>query len=312
MDKTWTEIKIIVPTEFVESAGNLANMTVPYGIYVEDYSDLEQGAREIAHIDLIAEELLKKDRTKGIIHIYLSPEDSVPEVLAFLRDRLERNGIPYETEICGCKEEDWIDNWKKYFKPIPVGKRLLIRPVWEDVFEAGDRVVLNLEPGLAFGTGTHETTRLCLELMENYLSPGMEVLDVGCGSGILSVAALLLGAKRAVGVDIDPLSVKTARENAEKNGVGEKFTAVCGNLTEGVCGKFSLVFANIVADVVIDLSKSIGEFLSEDGIFIVSGIVDMRENDVISALGNSFEILERREERGWIAMALSRRHFGGI
>ena len=205
----WTEICITVEARDVDRAGDIAQMVVPYGIYMEDYSHLEEEAMEIAHIDLIDEELLKKDRTKGVVHVYISPEENPAEAVSFLRERYQAEGIAHEITTASCAEEDWINNWKKYFKPIPVGERLLIRPTWEeyDGFAGVDRVVLSLDPGLAFGTGTHETTRLCMQLLEEYVQPGQSMLDVGCGSGILSVAALLLGAGSAVGVDIDHLAV---------------------------------------------------------------------------------------------------------
>ena len=131
-----------------------------------------------------------------------------------MQERYTAEGVPFTIDTADCVMEDWLNNWKKYFKPIPVGQSLLIRPTWEEDYDAGNRKVLHLEPGLAFGTGTHETTRLCMELLERYIKSDMNVLDVGCGSGILSVAALLLGANSAVGVDIDALAVKTAVENA--------------------------------------------------------------------------------------------------
>ena len=163
--------------------------------------------------------------------------------------------------------------------------------------------MLHLEPGLAFGTGTHETTRLCMELLEKYINKGDTVLDMGCGSGILSVAAMLLGGKTAVGVDIDQLAVKTAEENAKINGVGEQFTGICGDLAEKVTGKFNVVLANIVADIVILLSKDAPRFMYDDTIYIMSGIIDTREEDVLEAITDTFEIIERREEKGWVAMA---------
>ena len=144
-------------------------MVVPYGIYIEDYSNLEEEAWEIAHIDLIDEDLLQKDRTKALVHIYISPEESPAEAVAFLRERYTAEGIENEITLDPCVEEDWINNWKQYFKPIPVGEKLLIRPTWEEVQDSGGRIVLDLDPGLAFGTGTHETTRLCMELLEKYV-----------------------------------------------------------------------------------------------------------------------------------------------
>ena len=170
----WTEICITVEARDVDRAGDIAQMVVPYGIYMEDYSHLEEEAMEIAHIDLIDEELLKKDRTKGVVHVYISPEENPAEAVSFLRERYQAEGIAHEITTASCAEEDWINNWKKYFKPIPVGERLLIRPTWEeyDGSAGDDRVVLSLDPGLAFGTGTHETTRLCMQLLEEYVQPG--------------------------------------------------------------------------------------------------------------------------------------------
>ena len=299
----WTEIIMKVPAGQLERAADIAQMAAAGGIYVEDYSHLEEEAKEIAHIDLIDEELLQKDREHGLVHLYISPEENPREALAFLRERCAGEALDCELSTESCAEEDWINNWKQYFHPIPVGKKLLIRPTWEDTYDAQGRTVLHLEPGLAFGTGTHETTRLCLELLENYLQPGMSLLDVGCGSGILSVAGLLLGAGRAVGVDIDPLAVKTALENAKTNGVEERFQGICGNLTDQVTGKYGLVVANIVADVILLLTKDIERYLNRDTVYLMSGIIDTRDQEVRDALAPRFAIIEERQEKGWFALA---------
>lgn len=304
MEGDWIEIKIEISAKDVDKAGDIANMVVPYGIYIEDYSNLEQEALEIAHIDLIDEDLLKKDKTKAWVHVYISPEENPNEAFSFLVERYNSENIENEITLQNCKQEDWINNWKKYFKPIPVGEKILIRPLWEEQVDAGERKVLDLEPGVAFGTGTHETTRLCMELIEKYIKPDDSFLDMGCGSGILSIAALLLGAESAIGVDIDPLSVKTAKENAKINNVSNKFTGICGNLTEKVSGRFNVVAANIVADIVIMLSKDAPEFMYEDSVYIISGIIDTREDDVLTAISDTFEIIERKAENGWVAMAL--------
>ncbi|MCI9575433.1 MAG: 50S ribosomal protein L11 methyltransferase [Clostridiales bacterium] len=310
----WTEVAITVDAKDVDKAGDIAQMVVPYGIYIEDYSNLEQEAWEIAHIDLIDEELLKKDRTKGIIHVYISPEESPAEAIAFLSERYTAEQIPHTITTADCVMEDWINNWKKYFKPIEVGHSILIRPTWEEDYDAKGRRVLHLEPGLAFGTGTHETTRLCIELIEDYLRPQMDILDVGCGSGILSVAALLMGGQSAVGVDIDELAVKTAVENAKINQVDSRFTAIAGNLTEKVQGKFHMIVANIVADIIIELTQDIEQFMYDDTVYIMSGIIDTREQDVLQALEKDFEIIDRRWEKGWVALAAQkkRRQVGDI
>ncbi len=299
----WTEVTITVDAADVDRAGDIAQMVVPYGIYIEDYSNLEAEAWEIAHIDLIDEDLLQKDRTKAIIHVYISPEENPAEAISFLSERYNAEGIKHEIGTANCVMEDWMNNWKKYFKPMPVGQSLLIRPTWESAYNPAGRRVLHLEPGMAFGTGTHETTRLCMELMEDYLRPQMDILDVGCGSGILSVAGLLMGGRSATGVDIDELAVKTAKENAEINRVGEKFTAIAGNLTDKVTGKYHMIVANIVADIIVELTENIKDYMYRDTIYIMSGIIDTREQDVLNALEEKFEVIDRREENGWVAIA---------
>ena len=305
----WTEVTAEVDAKDIDRAGDIAQMVVPYGIYIEDYSHLCEEVKEIAHIDLIDEELLKKDRSKAKVHVYISPEENPAEAIAFLSERYNAEGIRHTITTADCVEEDWINNWKKYFKPIAVGKKLLIRPTWEEKYEAGDRKVLHLEPGLAFGTGTHETTRLCMELLEEYVTPGCDVLDVGCGSGILSVAALLLGAQKAVGVDIDALAVKTAVQNAEINHVADRFTGICGDLTDKVSGRYNIVVANIVADVIILLTKDIERFMVPNTVYLMSGIIDTREQDVLREVEKKFEIISRRTEKGWVALAAKRKSF---
>ncbi len=298
----WFEIKIGVKSADVDKAGDIAQMVVPYGIYIEDYSDLEEAAWEIAKIDLIDEELLQKDRNKAFVHVYLPPHENPTEAVAFLTERYTAEGIENEIDVSVCRNQDWENNWKDYFKSLPVGEKLMIHPVWDDEFDPGDRVVLDIEPGLAFGSGGHDTTKLCLETLEKYVDGDTTLLDVGCGSGILGVAGLLLGAKKAVGVDIDPLAVKKAWENAELNGFdSSKYTAYEGNLTDKVSGKFSVVVANIVADVIIMFCKDVGAFMEDDAVFITSGIIDVREPDVISAFEKyGFEIVERHENNGWL------------
>lgn len=300
----WTEIIIRVPAEKIDIAGDIANMTVPYGIYIEDYRNLEAEAREIAHIDLIDEELLKKDRSVGIVHVYISPEENPQEAVQFLRERLTSEGIDHEISQALCKNEDWENNWKAHFHPMPVGEKLLIRPVWEEVVDPKGRIILDLEPGQAFGTGTHETTRLCIEALELHVREQTKVLDIGCGSGILSIAALLLGAESAVGVDIDKIAVRTARENGELNGFSEpKYEVIHGSFTNKVSGKFDLVLANIVADAIIELSKNVRQFMSDGGVYIVSGIIDLREEEVRAALiNNGFNIISRYEDGGWLCL----------
>lgn len=299
----WTEIRIKVKSKDLEKAEDISNMVVPYGIYVEDYSDLENEVESIAHVNLIDEELLAKDREHGIIHIYFEPDENVYEAIAFLTERFNEEKIEFEVEKENVEEDDWLNKWRQYFTPMEIGKRLLINPSWLDCKET-ERKVLSIDPGLAFGTGKHETTKLCLEAIEENLNEGDEVLDVGCGSGILSIAALLLGAGKAVGVDIDEMAVKTAKENGTLNGVGEKFSAVCGDLVDKIEEKYDIVVANIVADAIISLSENIESFMKDDALYIVSGIIDTRKDDVIQAVSKKFEIVETKKENNWYCFVL--------
>lgn len=303
----WTEITVAVPVENTDTAAAIANMTVPYGIYIEDYSDLEQEAREIAHIDLIDEELVARDRSRSVIHIYISECDNPSEAIAFLGERLSAANIPAEIGSAGVKDTDWSENWKKYFKPFEVGKKLAVCPSWESYENKEGRTVLQIDPGAAFGTGTHATTALCLELLEETVNKGDSVLDIGCGSGILSIASVLLGAEKAVGVDIDAQSVKTAKENAAKNAVAEKTEYFVGDLADKVSGKYAVVCANIVADVVIRLFDSVGDFMTESGVLLVSGIIDLRAEDIRrSAAEHNFNIVAEKTRENWYAFLLKK------
>ena len=265
----WTEILVEVGADRIDEAAAIANMTVPYGIYIEDYSDLEQEVMEIAHVDLIDEDLLKQDRSKAKIHIYIDPEDNIGEAVQFLRERLNAAEIAHTIDQSNVQEDDWLNNWRKFFKPMPVGEKLLINPSWFTDTDPKGRLVINIDPGLAFGTGKHETTRLCMEALERYVKGGERVLDVGCGSGILGIAAVLLGADSAFGVDIDETAVRTANENAQVNHVSDRMTAIAGDLVDKVTEKYDIVVANIVADAIIALSASVMSFMTDDAVYIV-------------------------------------------
>lgn len=300
----YTEVKIYVKTEDTERASDIAVMAVPYGIYIEDYSDLEEAAWEIAHIDLIDEDLLQKDRAESIVHIYIEEGNNPAEAVSFISDRLTAEKITFRIETDGCSEEDWADKWKAFFKPTAVGERLFVRPIWIDDYDAGDRAVLNIEPGAAFGTGTHDTTRLCLETLDKIIKDGDTVLDIGCGSGILAIASMLLGATEGFGVDIDELAVKTAKENGKMNNLDEpELKFVCGDLADKVTKQYDVVVANIVADIIILFSTQVRAFMKPGARFIASGIIDTRADEVVTALQSAgLKLVERIEHGGWVCL----------
>lgn len=307
----WKEIIVSIPAQRVEEATAICQMTVPYGVYIEDYSDLETQAPQIAHVDLIDEELLSRDRTKALIHIYLEPQVNPAEAVSFLTQRLGAQQIANSIQVTQTREEDWATAWKQYYHPTKVGKRLVVCPTWEDYTPGPDEVVLQLDPGMAFGTGTHDTTRLCMQLLEEVVEDTTELLDVGTGSGILSIAAALLGARSCLGCDIDEVAVRTAKENAQVNGVQDRAKFFCGDLAQQVQGKFDVICANIVADVILRLLPCVPALLREKGVFLASGIIEERAPEVIEALQEQgFSCISRRDSGGWVALCAGRAEAG--
>ena len=302
----WTDIRLTVAKADADNAEAVATMIAEGGIYIEDYSDIEEQVAEIAHVDLIEQELLDKPRDTVIIHIYLEPGASPVEMLALIAARMEAAGIAYAVETEGVEQEDWQNGWRKYYHPMDIGSRLAIVPSWQEYDT--DRVKLILDPGLAFGTGGHETTSLCLEALDQRVRGGERVLDIGTGSGILAIAALKLGAASAEGVDIDPVAVRTAGENAALNGVADKLTVLVGDLSDKASGKYDIITANIVANAIISLAPSVPGLMAEGAAFIASGIIDSRKDEVIAALEKvGLSVQEVKEKRGWECIVCKRR-----
>ena len=297
----WTDIEITVPQAYAGTAEAIATMVANGGIYIEDYSDLEQQAWEIAHVDLIEQELLDKPRDVVKVHMYLAPDENPAEVLPLFKERLEASGIPYELATNGVEQEDWQNAWKKYYHAMDIGKRLAIVPGWEQYDT--DRTAITMDPGMAFGTGTHETTALCLEVLDERVRGGERVLDIGTGSGILAIAALKLGAATAEGVDIDPMCVRTAGENAARNGVEDRLTVLVGDLSDKASGVYDLITANIVAAAILSLAPHVPALLAPGAVFIASGIIDTRKEEVLAGLrAAGLEPFDVREKRGWVCI----------
>lgn len=304
----WNEVIISVATADTETAEAIAQMVVPHGIYIEDYSDLLTEAPKIAHIDLIDETLLSKPTDVSLIHIYFTGEENLAEAVSFLTERLAAADVDCKIEKFIVKEEDWAHSWKKYYHPIRIGKNIVIRPEWEEYSPLANDVVVTLDPGPAFGTGSHETTRLCLTLMEKYMPQGARLLDIGTGSGILAVAGVLLGAQSADGVDIDENAVRAAESNSALNRTTDKTRFIAGNLTDKIDGRFEFVTANIVADIIISLLENLEDFMQPGARAVLSGIIDIREPDVLTALEKfGFRPVEFLRENGWTAVLIEQK-----
>lgn len=300
----WTEITVSINKVDLEKASAICNMASSGGVYIEDYSDLEQGAQEIAHVDLIDEELLCKDRDSCLIHIYVSPETE-EETIQYINKCLANAEINHEIILNGVRDSDWEDSWKKYFKVTPIGDKLIICPEWENYENKENKAVLRIDPGAAFGTGTHATTSLCLELLQEYVKADTKVLDIGSGSGILSIAAVLLGASKADGVDIDAVAVKVAKENALLNNVQERTNYICGDLDEQIVEKYDVICANIVADIIMRLNKNIKNYMTDGAVYITSGIIDVRVDEVRESFReHCLEIIKEVKKDNWYAFVL--------
>lgn len=199
-------------------------------------------------------------------------------------------------------DEDWANNWKKYYKPLEIGEKLAIVPEWE-AYDNDKRIVIKINPGMAFGTGTHESTYMCLELLERYVNKDDEIFDIGCGSGILAIAGLKLGAKRALAVDIDDKCIDASHENADLNNLEDKMDIKKGNLLDVVKGRADLIVSNIIAEIIVDEIKNLKNHMDKGGIFITSGIIKERRQMVIDALKeNGFEIIDELEKNNWVAI----------
>lgn len=303
----WTDIQTTVPAAYAQVAEDIATGISGGGIYIEDYRDLEEQVQAIAHVDLIEQELLEKSRDEVKIHLYLAPEENFAEVAALMQDRLQHAEVPYRMVCEGVRQEDWESGWKAYYHAMDIGERLAIVPSWEQ-YET-DRAVITLDPGMAFGTGTHETTALCLRALDGCIRGGERVLDIGTGSGILAIAALKLGAAAAEGVDIDPMCVRTAGENAARNGVQDRFTVLIGDLSDRASGVYDVICANIVANAICALAPAVPALLAPQGVFFASGVIDTRRDEVIEALrAAGLAVRAVREENGWVLLECGHPH----
>lgn len=316
----WIQVTIYTSSEGIEPLSGILYGLGITGIEIEDESDFKDFLENNKQYwDYVDEALIKEKEKETCVKIYVSDNAAGYEMLAAVKSALQEfkerdeNGEfgRLEIDLGSISEEDWANNWKKYFHPINVGDKILIKPEWEDAENPDGRVVFNVNPGMSFGTGSHETTRLCIEALEKLVTPETDMLDLGCGSGILSIISLLLGARSAYAVDIDPNAVDIAYKNAGLNDVDKsKFVAKAGNIlcdealkNEISQRKYPLVVANIVADVIIGLLPFAVSVLESGGTFVTSGIIADRQADVEKALQNaSFENYTVSRSGEWVSI----------
>lgn len=319
----WTEVNIYTTTEGIELlCSNLMDIGIK-GFAIQDSEDFNEFLEnKNGKWDYIDEDLMGLSECETCITVYLPGNSQGADMLTAIRTMLnnfkndDKDNLygRLEAELSSIREEDWANNWKQYFKPIAIGEKLVIKPSWEEYANTDNRLVLEIDPASSFGTGQHHTTRLCLELLQKSMTGSEKILDLGCGSGILSIGAMLLGAESAVAVDIEENAVATAIENAQKNNISpDVYKAYCGNilsdasLADRIDDKYDIITANIVADVLIAMKDFFVRYLNPNGTLIVSGIIVERMDEVISAIESvGFTKCEVNEKEGWAAVRFTR------
>lgn len=313
----WHQVSIYTtPAGIDPICGRLMNLNIN-GFEIEDkddFNDFLENNRQ--YWDYVDEELYAQKQGETKVKIYISDNEEGAKLLEAVRSEIgvlksmkDESFGRLDIEIDDIREEDWEENWKQYFHPIPVGDRLIIKPQWEKIENTEGKIIFNIDPGMTFGSGQHETTRLCVSQLDSRIKTGMKVLDLGCGSGILSIISLMIGAKEAYAIDIDPNCKKIAYSNAALNNIGKDvYTVEDGNILSDNAlkdkianmGDFDIVVANIVADVIIPLSDDVRRYMKKGGTFICCGIIEPRLPEVLAALEkNGFKVIEQKNENDW-------------
>lgn len=316
----WIKVSIYTTSEGIEPlSGRLYQLGIT-GLEIEDEKDFKDFLENNKQYwDYVDDDLIKEKEGETEVIAYVSDNAAGHEMLMAIRNtvselkQLDEDGEfgRLEIEINNMCEEDWANNWKKYFHPLNVGEKILIKPEWEETENPEGRVVFSVNPGMSFGTGSHYTTQLCIENLEGFINNDTKVLDLGCGSGILSIISLLLGAESAFAVDIDPNAVDIAYQNAERNNIDKsKYTVKAGDIITNTAlqeeiakDKYDVVVANIVADVIIALAPKAKEYMKDGGVFITSGIIEDRIDDVKEALEKcGFKIESIKQRKDWASI----------
>ena len=311
----WTEVLIKVDPQAVEAVTDILYGLGAQGVAIDEPVDVQKLREDELYWDYIDEKLLENDTEETKIMAYFSEEETnLPEKIAVIREKI-RNLTEFglsigsgTVELSNVNQEDWESAWKQYFKPVHVTDRIVVKPEWEEYSPQEEEIVIEIDPGMAFGTGTHETTSMCINQIEKNLKAGDRVIDIGSGSGILSMAAVLLGAEKATGVDLDPVAVRVALENVELNNLQDKIEILHGNLTDVIREKADIVVANIMADIILILLEDVREFIKDDGLFISSGIIQEKRAAVEARLlEKNFSIVEVETKGEWCAITAQKK-----
>ncbi|ADL51171.1 50S ribosomal protein L11 methyltransferase [Clostridium cellulovorans] len=308
MNSEWIEISIVTTSEAVEPIQGVIYTTDVKGVSVIDSEDLEFKKKHPGDWDYFDENILNI-RKGAVIKAYYNSSVDHKEVEEYIRKGIQQvkeygvNIEPGTIMVNTVNEEDWANNWKKYYKSTKVGARVVIKPQWEEYTPKAHELVVELDPGMAFGTGTHETTRMCIQALERYVDEGKTVFDIGTGSGILAIAAAKLGSKSVIGGDLDPVAVDSANMNIGLNNLGNNIRIFHGDLMQGVAGRADVVVANIIADVIMFLTPQLRDYIVDGGYFISSGIIKDRKDEVVKTLiKNGFEPMEVNNQGEWICI----------
>ncbi|MGL4800537.1 MAG: 50S ribosomal protein L11 methyltransferase [Cellulosilyticaceae bacterium] len=308
----YIQVAIETTTEAVEAISYFLVEEQAGGVEICDPKDVVSQDRTQVIYDFIDESLLAQDMDTVVVKAYFSTEINVPEKIEVIKNHLMHiseflNIGTGKISLVDIPEEKWANEWKKYYKPVKLGEHLVIKPTWEAYEAQADDLIIEMDPGMAFGTGTHETTAMCAMLLEQYITEGSQVLDIGTGSGILGIIAAKMGAKQVLGVDIDPVAVRVAKENVDFNHVEQQMTVKAGNLLDVVDQKGDIVVSNIIADVIIILADQVDKVIAPEGVWIASGVINSRKDDVCDAIRkNGWEIVEIHEQKEWVAIVSKR------
>jgi ribosomal protein L11 methyltransferase len=305
----WTEVCIKTTEEAYDAVSEMLNSIGAGGVVIEDPNEIRRQIESPGSLDYADPEFMDSLGTEVTVKAYFNQELSPEELAVLIQEKLKfisqflDTGRGYQGSN-QVDDEDWATAWKKYYKPFHISDSVVIKPSWEEYEKQAGELVIEMDPGMAFGTGTHETTRLCSQLLEKYVKKEDTVIDVGCGTGILSIIAVKLGASHAEAIDIDEVAARVSKENCAINGVIDRITVRKGVLADLEPQKADIVVANIIADVVIGLSGLMPTYLQKDGVLLTSGIIRERRDDVVKAYtGLGFDLLEILEMGEWVAIA---------